>query len=320
MDNITLAILILIFLIALSWVIVYVRFRKILAKRYSDINSISAQVYKSKQGNLEYFLRGNGPTILISHGITGGIDQGIGLSDDYIGSGYRFLYVSRFGYLKSSMPDNPSPELQADSYKELLDYLGIKSLFVFGNSAGGTSAIHFAIRYPQICRGLILLTSNAPMDNTPGHPPEFIFKSNFWYWFFMKLIGKSMMKMFVPLSILKDLTKQEKKYIMNGIFYNALPVTKRKEGIVFDMLISNPSINNEIPFEKITSPTLIINAIDDPSTLIEGAKNLEEKIKNSKLIAFETGGHLLLGQKQKTKKAIDNFAKDIADRFEKIKN
>ena len=126
--------------------------------------------------------------------------------------------------------------------------------------------------------------------------------------------------MFVPLSILKDLTKQEKKYIMNGIFYNALPVTKRKEGIVFDMLISNPSINNEIPFEKITSPTLIINAIDDPSTLIEGAKNLEEKIKNSKLIAFETGGHLLLGQKQKTKKAIDNFAKDIADRFEKIKN
>lgn len=311
MNITTLIIWIIIFLIALLCVIVHVKFRKVLAKRYIDINSISSQVYNSKYGIIEYYMRGDGPTILISHGITGGIDQGIGLSDSFIGSGYRFLYVSRFGYLKSSMPDNPSPELQADTYKELLDYLGIKKVFVFGNSAGGTSAIHFAIRYPQNCSGLILHTSSVPMDNIPGHPPVFIFKSNFWYWFFLKLIGKSMMKMFVPESILKNLSKHEKKHIMNGIFFNALPVAKRKKGIVFDMLVSNPSINNEIPFENIKSPTLIINAIDDPSAPIEGAVNLERKIKNSKLVTFDTGGHLLLRQEEKIKKTIANFIKNI---------
>jgi hypothetical protein len=35
---------------------------------------------------------------------------------------------------------------------------------------------------------------------------------------------------------------------------------------------------------------------------------------NSKLIAFETGGHLLLGQKQKSEKTIDNFVKNIVNK------
>jgi len=91
-------------------------------------------------------------------------------------------------------------------------------------------------------------------------------------------------------------------------------VTKRKKGIVFDILVSNPSINDEIPFENIKSPTLIINAIDDPSALIEGAINLERKIKNSKLVKFDTGGHLLLGQEEKTKKTITNFIKTITSK------
>ena len=254
-----------------------VKFRKALAQSYSRLDSIPSQVYNSKHGDIEYLLRGDGPTILISHGITGGVDQGIGFSEDFLGSGYRLLFVSRFGYLKSSMPDNPSPELQAEVYKELLDYLGIESAFIFGNSAGGTSAIHFAISYPQNCRGLILLSSNAPLDNPSRHPPKFVFKSNFLYWFVMKLFGKSMMKMFVPKAILENLPKQEIKRIMNGIYFSALPVTKRTEGIVFDLFVSNPSINNEIPFDRIGSPVLIINAVDDPATLIEGARTLAKK-------------------------------------------
>ena len=73
------------------------------------------------------------------------------------------------------------------------------------------------------------------------------------------------------------------------------------------MFVSNPSINNEIPFDRISSPVLVINAIDDPATLIEGARTLSKKIKNSNLLTFGTGGHLLLGHEEEIKNQIRKF-------------
>jgi len=278
-----------------------------MAQNHDRLDNIPSQVYTSKYGDIEYLLRGEGPTIVVSHGITGGVDQGIGLSKDYLGKGYRLLFVSRFGYLKSSIPDNASSELQAKVYKELLDYLGIESTFIFGNSAGGTSAIQFAIKYPKKCRGLILVSSNAPLDTPSGHPPRFVFKSNFFYWFVMKLIGKSMLKMFVPKNVIKNLSKQEINQIIDEIYFSALPITKRTKGILFDLFVSNPSINNELQLDGINSPVFIINSIDDPATLIEGARTLAIRIKTSKLLTFNTGGHLILGHEREIKQKISEF-------------
>ena len=199
-------------IIVILCIFIVIKYRRALVYHYSRVDNIQSKVFNSKHGDIEYLLSGDGPTILISHGITGGIDQGIGFSKDFLGSGYRLLVVSRFGYLKSSMPDSPSPELQADVYKELIDYLGIERVFVFGNSAGGTSAIHFAIRYPHNCNGLILLSSNAPLRKPTGHPPKFVFQSDFVYWLAMTLVGKSMMTMFVPKASLDNLQKHEIKH------------------------------------------------------------------------------------------------------------
>jgi pimeloyl-ACP methyl ester carboxylesterase len=285
----------------------FLKFRSTMAKHRNRLASIPSQVYTSKTGDIEYLLKGDGTTILVSHGITGGVDQGMGLSNDYLGDGYRLLLVSRFGYLKSVMPDNATPELQSEAYKELLDYLGIESAFIFGNSAGGTSAIHFAIKHPKTCRGLILVSSNAPLDTSTGHPPKFVFKSNFLYWFAMKLIGKRLLKMFLPKGVINNLSKQEMNRIINGIYFSALPITKRTKGILFDLFVSNPSINNELPFDRISSPVLIINSIDDPSTLIEGAKTLASRIRTSSLLTFDTGGHLILGHEQEIKQKVNEF-------------
>ena len=219
LDIVNLVLLTLAILVISILFIIFVKFRRIMTSSSGRLNSISSQVYNSKHGDIEYLQIGEGPTILLSHGITGGVDQGIGLSKDYIGDGYRLLFISRFGYLKSSIPNNPSPELQAELYKELLDYLGIESTFIFGNSAGGTSAINFAISYPQNCCGLILISSNAPIEKPSGHPPKFVFKSNFLYWFVMKLFSKNMLGMFVPKTVLKNLSKKEINRIIDGIYF-----------------------------------------------------------------------------------------------------
>ena len=73
------------------------------------------------------------------------------------------------------------------------------------------------------------------------------------------------------------------------------------------MHFSNPSINANIPFETIKSPTLIINAVDDPSTRIEGARRLAREIKTSPLVTFDSGGHLLLDHEEEVQNHIRKF-------------
>jgi pimeloyl-ACP methyl ester carboxylesterase len=307
LSALTLIILFLTGLVFLVICLIIIKFRKAMTHHYVRLDHIPSKIYASKLGEIEYLLQGEGPTIIVSHGITGGVDQGIGLSKKYFGEGYQFLFISRFGYLKSSKPDNASPKIQADFYRELIDYLGIKKAVIFGNSAGSTSALHFAINYPKNCLGLILVSPNAPMDAPSGNPPTFVFRFNFLYWFVMKLLGKSMLNLFIPKPVLRDLSKEEINQIIEDIYFSALPVSRRTEGILFDLFVSNPSINDKLPFEKIDSSTLIINAVDDPATLIGGARTLAEKIKNSELQTFSTGGHLLLNYEEEIRHRVRNF-------------
>jgi pimeloyl-ACP methyl ester carboxylesterase len=167
--------ILLIIILIIVFAVVLILFTKDLFAAYGKVNALQSKIYKSKYGDIEYILKGKGSAVLISHGVTGGIDQGIGLSETYMHKEYRFLYVSRFGYLKSQMPSNPSPKIQAAAYKELLDFLGIDKIYIFGNSAGGISAIHFAIDYPKRCKGLILLSSVVP-DNNKALPPKPLMK------------------------------------------------------------------------------------------------------------------------------------------------
>ena len=286
-------------------------YRKTIKQSYLKLQGIKSTIFKSNFGDIEYALEGEGPVVLISHGNSGGIDQAILLVNNFFERKYKFLYLSRFGYLKSSIPENPSAELQADAFKELLVHLNIEKLFLYANSAGSTSVLNFAIKYPQYCKGLILQSANAPLDFDPGAPPKFIFRSNFLYWFFLKILGKMMISMFVPKAMLEELSKQEKKMLMDEVFFSCLPITERSEGTIFDTFVSNPSINDGLLFEEIIAPTLILNAIDDPATVISGARTLAKKIKKNILVEFEKGGHLLHGQADKTKLEIESFIKEL---------
>ena len=291
--------------------IIYFGFRSDMNKAISKQKAIPSEVFASKFGDIEYLLKGDGPTVLISHGVTGGIDQGIGLSSAYIEQNYRFLYVSRFGYLKSSMPKDASAKMQAEAYSELLDYLGIKKVFIAGNSAGGPSAMNFAADYPEKCEGLILISSVVPISSAMSKvssPPDIVFKSNFIYWLTTKIAGKSLMKMFVPSTIIAKMEKSEIETVKNNIFASSFPISRRSEGVIFDNKISTPSIETtSFEFERIKSLTLIVHAVDDPAPPYEGAKEISGRIPVADLFSIQDGGHLLIGHEDEVKKEISKF-------------
>ena len=287
--------------------IVYIDFQEDLNNAHDQLNSITTKIFKSKYGDIEYKLEGVGPTILISHGITGGIDHGMRLTNinqwGVINHHYKFLYISRFGYLKSSLPVNATPKLQAAVYKELLDYLGIDKVYIFGNSAGGTSSMWFARDYPERTKGLILHSSAVP-GPIPAAMPKLIVENDFLYWASVKLIPGTLIGLLLPESISKTLTVNEKDSIITNIFMASLPISERAKGIIFDGNISNPVVNN-VQFEKIKVPTLILQANDDPREL-EGAKLISSRIPDNELFTF-TGGHFLLGHKKEVQLKIDEF-------------
>ena len=66
-----------------------------------------------------------------------------------LGSGFRVIAPSRFGYFGSTLPTQRDPADQADAYALLLDHLGIDRAAIIAYSAGSASVLEFALRHPD---------------------------------------------------------------------------------------------------------------------------------------------------------------------------
>lgn len=114
-------------------------------------------------------LPGAGPALLALHGAMGGWDQSLLLAEALGDPASRILAPSRPGYLGTPLAAGRAPFEQADLYAELMDALEVPSAAVMAVSGGGPSAIHFALRHPERCRALVLVSTVA--GPTGARPP-----------------------------------------------------------------------------------------------------------------------------------------------------
>jgi pimeloyl-ACP methyl ester carboxylesterase len=111
-------------LAASSAAFIYVRYRQDLNDARERLGG-GGRVVHTRCGPIEYSEAGKGKTVLSIHGAGGGWDQGL-LIRTFIGEGFRVIAPSRFGYLNTPYPDDPSAVAQADAYECLLDHLDIE--------------------------------------------------------------------------------------------------------------------------------------------------------------------------------------------------
>ena len=114
------------------------------------------QLCLTRSGVVEYATAGQGPAVLISHGTLGGYDQGLAIAELFDQRRFRFIAVSRAGYLGSGIPTGLTCAQQADSYATLLDTLGLEKASIIGASGGAASALQFALRHPERCSALVI--------------------------------------------------------------------------------------------------------------------------------------------------------------------
>ena len=258
-----------------------------------DLQS-GSQVYETASGLVEGACIGNGPAVLISHGSSGGYDMGIWLAK-LIGSGFHYIAPSRFGYLRTPVPANPTPERQADTYAVLLNALNINSSLVIGLSAGGPSALQLVFRYPERCRGLIMLSAiSGPLPPLPFvlrmiYP--FMLRSDFIPWFIYTIspdfIYRSNGVNRKLLSRIKH--DPEKMRLLETLFQTSFPTSLRRDGIVNDMqqgAILPPNV-----IEHIVTPTLVVHAINDPIVPFGLGEYTAQSIPGALFLRLEQGGH-----------------------------
>jgi pimeloyl-ACP methyl ester carboxylesterase len=291
--------------------LVYARFRRDIRAARERVQNLGSQVIETACGPIECATFGEGYPVLVIHGIFGGFDQGLVTARGQLGEGFRSIVPSRFGYLRTPLPDEASPAAQADTYECLLDALGIEQAAILATSAGGTSAIQFALRHPDRCSALVLVSSNAPGETEAGLPPEplanVMFRSDFAFWLLTTYFRSSMNSiMGVPKGF--ELAPEHEADIAE-VMETILPVSPRADGALFDMYVSNPDINTGYPLDEITVPVLIINAVDDPLARYDNAQSMAEQIPGAKLVTIENGGHMLLGHEERIRVEIAEFLK-----------
>lgn len=176
------------------------------------------QVIETECGQIEYASMGEGAPVLVVHGAGGGYDQGILLAQLMVGSGFRFITPSRFGFLRTSLPANATSAAQADAHACLLDALNIRRVAIVGFSAGGPSTLQFALRYPDRISAMVLVSAvvhkGGPMDFRDKIIHYVIFKSDFIFWLITKYFEPDMISFFgvtpeVQARLTSDLTFKE---------------------------------------------------------------------------------------------------------------
>lgn len=248
-------------------------------------------------GQVSYIDEGRGPVILSCHGLCGGYDQAYDTLCDKTDK-YRILAPSRFGYPGSDMPKNHSIDSQVQAFSEMLDQLNIKKVYVLGTSAGGATAIKFALTHPERTKGLILFCSMFPPMEAPKikspiinlHAPTF---SDFPIW----LMGP-ILKPFLGIN--------------DDSLQSIMPLSYRYDGIACDLNVSiNDMKNNYNQYDLTTLkvPTLIIHAKDDKLTDYNSAAFWARKIPNCTFISLKDGGHIAAGNSKETNEALYEFIK-----------
>ena len=265
-------------------------------------SKLAPRTVKTAHGVVEYIEMGDGPVVVALHGAMGGYDQSLILAQTIGNTGYRYIAMTRPGYLGTPMISGKSPEQQGDLISALLDKLGIAKAGVLAVSGGGPSAVQFGLRHFDRCAGLVLVSTCADKVDTPI---PFSFKvMKFlarWPWFvkqFRKKAERDLMS--VARRSIRDpkiLSRTINDVDTWPIFSTMLLSTfdrmgQRLDGTENDIEITRTAT---YPLENLCVPVLIVHGTQDQLVQFEvHAKMYETRVPNAELLAIDGGEHVAI--------------------------
>lgn len=265
-------------------------------------HSTAPVVVQTRAGLIEYAEYGEGPAVLALHGAMGGYDQSLLLARTVGDAGFRYLGVSRPGYLGTPLSAGKTSEQQADLCAALLDTLGVRDVIVMAVSGGGPCALQFALRHAQRCRGLVLVST---CGQQVYEPIPFSFRLTGLLMRFPGFATSVEKKAAanieyaacrsIPDPELRARTMQDP--VVGPLFTELLTSTgtrmaQRMPGTMNDIAVTRAT---SYPLEQIAVPTLIVHGTADSMVPYEKhARVLATRIPGAELLTIEGGEHVAI--------------------------
>ena len=250
---------------------------------------VSPACVETRRGPVECAVTGSGPAVLSLHGAMGGYDQGLLLIRTTIAhGGFRFVAISRPGYLGTPLELGRTPEEQADVCAETLDALGIGDAAVIAVSGGGPCALQFALRHAGRCRALVMV---AGCGERHAEGPPFAYQ-------IMKLTAR------VPgvAEIMRRRAARVRERTLRDPEAAGL-LMELQSSTVRSMSRRLPGTDNDIaqtrslppyPFENIQAPALLVYGTADRLVPFEQARSMAARIPRAELLAVNGGEHVAI--------------------------
>jgi pimeloyl-ACP methyl ester carboxylesterase len=271
-----------------------------------------SRIIETARGPVECAVAGDGPSLMCIHGASGGYD--VPLCIFPLLDGIQLISPSRPGYLRTPLSVGRTPQEQADAYAALLDALHIDRVAIAGASAGGPSTLHFALRHPDRCCALIMVSavSNAaPAYAWPTRLGNALLRQYDFpsWWLTTEALGwvmaRSGITPAVRARIERDLLTME---IVRALI-RTFPVNPRSAGLANDVA----QAARHLPIaglEHITAPTLVIHGDLDPMVPVSHAEYVAQSVPGAAFLRIEDGGHLcMVTHREMTFAALNDFVK-----------
>jgi 2-hydroxy-6-oxonona-2,4-dienedioate hydrolase len=272
-----------------------------------------SELVATRHGPIEVAVRGAGPAVLVLHGAGGGYDQARLIPTVFGGDGYRWIAVSRFGYLRSGLPADASTRAQAEAFADLLDALAIDRVAIVAMSGGVPPALQFAALFPDRTAGLVLLSS-APFTPLTAQVQELpmpawlyqaLFSSDLIFWLVINLAPQRLDPVFdITPALRADMTATDVAYAA-GLLDAFLPVTQRMAGLQNEAAAIDPAARYDL--RGVTAPTLVVHARDDGINPFGIGTYVATHIPGAEFMAIPAGGHLLLGHTEAVRARLMRF-------------
>jgi pimeloyl-ACP methyl ester carboxylesterase len=260
-------------------------------------------VVTTRRGPVEYAEYGEGPVALALHGAMGGWDQSLLLARTIAGSGRRYVGVSRPGYLGTPLSAGRSPEEQAELYADVLDALEIRDAAILAVSGGGPSAIHFALRHPDRCRGLVLVaTCGAKVETRLPLAFQVLRLAARWPWLAAAMERKASRthpeeaaRRSIPDPVLRERTLGDPE--AGPLFRELLASTSDRMALRLPGTLNDVAVTRarDYPLERIAVPVLVVHGTHDRAVpFARHGKVLAERIPGAELCALAGGDHVAI--------------------------
>ena len=238
------------------------------------------QCYFEHEGRrLAYESVGDGPAVVLIHGLL--LDAWINreLATLISGLGYRVLLLDLLGHgrsEKSSDPKDHRTDFYADQVVGLLDHLGVERAVIGGISLGCLVSLQVAVRYPRRVSGLFLempvMEWSAPMAALLLSP--------------ILLVSRMAKGVYQPVArLLSRIPRPQKlRRMWLGSLLNTLSVNPDVVAAILHGVLVGPIVPTEAQRRALKMPALVLGHAGDRLHELRDAAVLVDQMRSAQLV------------------------------------